>query len=117
MTDEEDDELAVVSLLDDEYAAEILRRTSEEPMSATDLTEHCDASEPTIYRRLDRLSDQDLVIERQEVDPQGHHYKTYAARLERVVIELDDGEFRTELFLREDPADQFTRLFDRLREP
>ena len=115
MSEEDDDELAVVSLLDDEYAAEILRRTSEEPMSATDLKRHCDASEPTIYRRLERLSDQNLVIEQQEVDPEGHHYKTYTARLERVVIELDDGEFETELFLREDPADQFTRLFDQLR--
>jgi predicted transcriptional regulator len=112
---EDEDDLAVVSLLDDDCAATILRHTSEEAMSANDLTEHCDASEPTIYRRLERLSDHDLVAERQEVDPEGHHYKTYTARLERVVIELDDGRFETEVFLREDPADQFTRLFDQLR--
>jgi DNA-binding transcriptional ArsR family regulator len=112
---EDEDDLAVVSLLDDDTAAEILRQTSEEAMSANELTEYCNASEPTIYRRLERLSDQDLVIEQQEVDPDGHHYKTYTARLERVVIELEGGTFETEVFLREDPADQFTRLFDQLR--
>lgn len=113
MTDDEDAEL--LSLLDDEYARAILIETSKEPMSADALTERCDASPPTVYRRIDRLDEHDLVEAEQELDPDGHHYKTYRARLERVSVELSDGEMdvrvdRTD----ENAADRFTRLYEEL---
>jgi len=113
MTDGEDAEL--LSLLDDEYARAILIETSKEPMSADALTERCDASPPTVYRRIDRLDEHDLVEAEQELDPDGHHYKTYRARLERVSVELSDGEMdvrvdRTD----ENAADRFTRLYEEL---
>jgi len=113
MTDDEDAEL--LSLLDDEYARSILIETSKEPMSADALTERCDASPPTVYRRIDRLDEHDLVQAEQELDPDGHHYKTYRARLERVSVELSDGEMdvrvdRTD----ENAADRFTRLYEEL---
>lgn len=110
-----EDGMVVVSLLDDEYAVRILEETSVEPMSAKALTERCDASPPTIYRRLDRLQANDLVVEHQRLDPDGHHYSVYSASLERVVIELEEGEVSVDVFLRDDPADQFTKLFEELR--
>ena len=113
MTDDEDAEL--LSLLDDEYARAILIETSKEPMSADALTERCDASPPTVYRRIDRLDEHDLVEAEQELDPDGHHYKTYAARLERVTIELEDGDLTVAVDRTEDAADRFTRLYEELR--
>lgn len=113
MMDEE--EAAVVDLVDDEEAAEILRLTSQEPMSAHTLTERCDASEPTIYRRLERLQERDLVAKRDRIDPDGHHHSVYTARLERVAIELQDGEYEVEVVRTDDPADRFTRLVDELK--
>lgn len=111
--DEDVDEL--FALLDDEYARSILVATSVEPLSADALAERCDASEPTIYRRIDRLETFDLVESKQQLDPDGHHYKTYAARLERVTIELDDGDLTIDVDRTEDAADRFTRLYEELR--
>lgn len=110
------DEDAVLSLLDDEYARSILVAASREPKSASALAEACDASEPTIYRRLERLREQGLVEERQELDPGGHHYKSYAATVDRVTIEIDAEGYVVEVTPREeDPADRFTRLYEGLR--
>jgi len=113
MTDDEDQE--VLALLDDEYARRILIAASEEPMSVDRLTDRCDASPPTIYRRIDRLEAEGFLETYQELDPDGHHYKTYRTRLERVAIEIDEGSMEIDVYRREeDPADRFTRLFEDL---
>ncbi|SFR90537.1 Helix-turn-helix domain-containing protein [Halomicrobium zhouii] len=113
----EETELAtVVELLDDEYARAILAATSIEPMSASELAERCDASPPTVYRRLDRLREQDLVEAAQQLDPEGHHYEVFSARLARLEVELDDGDYQIEIERRErDAADRFTELFEGLK--
>ncbi|WP_256300096.1 ArsR/SmtB family transcription factor [Haloarchaeobius salinus] len=105
----------VAGLLEDEYARAILVNTSSEPMSATELAERCDASPPTIYRRIDRLREHDLVESEQELDPDGHHYEVFVANLERVTIELGDDGFEVEIERQTDPADRFTSLFEELR--
>ncbi|MCU4800317.1 winged helix-turn-helix domain-containing protein [Halobacteria archaeon HArc-gm2] len=113
----EETELAtVVELLDDEYARAILAATSIEPMSASELAERCDASPPTVYRRLDRLRDEDLVEAAQQLDPEGHHYEVFSARLARLEVELDDGDYEVAIERRErDAADRFTELFEGLK--
>lgn len=109
-------ETAVLSLLDDEYARRILVETTREDKSAGALAEACDASEPTIYRRLERLSDHGLIEEHQQIDPDGHHYKTYAATVEQVTVEIDDEGVVIEIVEQErDPADTFTELYEGLR--
>ncbi len=115
---EDPDERAVLSLLDDEYAREILTATSAEPMSANELSERCDASTSTIYRRIDRLTDQDLIEERTRFDPDGHHRNVYVSRLESVDVAFEDGQLRLELERSEpegeDVADRFTRMWEEL---
>jgi len=113
MSDE--DLAAVASLLEDDYAREILAHTSVETHSATELAEACGASEPTIYRRLEELTEHDLLEVDQQLEPDGHHFKTYRANLQRVTVELDDGEFTVEITRVTDPADRFTKLYDELR--
>jgi len=105
----------LLGVLADETARTILSCVADGPQSAKELRVACEASQKTIYRRLDRLQDHDLVIEQQRLDPDGHHYSVYSASLERVVIELEDGDVSVDVFLREDPADQFTKLFEELR--
>ncbi|MHC3439726.1 hypothetical protein ACYJ1Y_16945 [Natrialbaceae archaeon A-gly3] len=62
MTADEDEE--VLALLEDEYARAILIEAS--------------------------IEEREFVESYQELDPEGHHYKTYCTRLERV------GELREE---------------------
>ena len=106
----------IASLLEDEYAHAILIRTSTREMSAPELSDACDASVSTIYRRIERLRRHDLLAERLQLDRNGHHYKTYTARLERITIELVDDGFEIEITYRpENAADRFTDLFEGLR--
>ncbi|MFC6824563.1 helix-turn-helix domain-containing protein [Halopelagius fulvigenes] len=111
-----DEVRGLAALLEDEYAHAILIRTSTREMSAPELSDACDASVSTIYRRIERLQEYDLLSERLQLDKDGHHYKTYRARLDRIEIELNDGEFSVDVTYRaEDPADRFTGLFEGLR--
>ena len=107
----------VLALLDDEYARAILTATSAEPMSAQTLSERCDASVTTIYRRIDRLQDCDLVEEQLQPQPDGNHYKVFASRLESFSVTFDDGEMHADIERREteeDVADRFTRMWQDL---
>lgn len=109
----------LLALLEDEYARAILTATSEEPMSANELSERCNASVTTIYRRIDRLLACELLEERLQPQPDGNHYRVYAATLSRFAIEFEGGERRLALERRdapyeEDAADRFTRMWREL---
>lgn len=114
-SDEAVDSTEVYSLLDDEYARRILVATYEETRSASALSEACDASEATVYRRLDRLREQDLVEGVQRVDPEEGPREVYAARLDRVAIDLTGEGFDIEIdYIEETAADRLTRLYEEL---
>ncbi|MFQ3293580.1 MAG: DNA-binding transcriptional ArsR family regulator [Halobacteriales archaeon] len=112
------DEDELLALLEDEYARAVLSATSAKPMSVETLSEQCKASESTIYRRINRLEDQDLVAEQTRIDPEGHHYSVYESRVRNVEIEFEDGETRIDLERRvsveDDPADRFTKMWEDL---
>jgi DNA-binding transcriptional ArsR family regulator len=113
MSEGDPDVATVASLLEDGTVREILTRTSVEPMSVRRLKDHCDASGPTIYRRLERLREADLVVERTRPDPDGgHHRQVYAPNLDRVVVDLDDGAFSVRVERDEAMSDRFTRLVE-----
>jgi predicted transcriptional regulator len=113
---EDGDVREIAALLEDEYAHAILIHTSDRAMSADELSNACDASVSTIYRRIERLREHDLLAEQLQLDREGHHYRTYTARLQRIEIELEDGAFEMEVTYRpEDAADRFTNLFEGLR--
>lgn len=114
--DENAELISIAELLDDEYARAILAATSIEPMSAQQLADRCEASPPTIYRRLERLQEQDLVDTVQQLDPDGHHYELFSARLSRVEVELENGSYTVEVERRDcNAADRFTELFEGLK--
>ena len=50
----------------------------------------------------------------QELDPDGHHYKRYAATVENVTVTFDDGDYEVAVTRSTDPADRFTDLFEGL---
>ena len=113
MDEDGDDE--ILALLDDEYARAILAELTTEPMSVSELCAACEMSDPTAYRRLDRLAAADLVAEQQEIDPEGHHYKRYVATVGEVTVTFDDGSYDVAITeTSEHPADRFTDLFEGL---
>lgn len=103
----------LLELLQDEYARAILEATSTQPMSAKTLSEICDASLPTVYRRVERLVEADLLAERTELSADGNHFAVYEARLDRLVVDLSDGELSVSVRRTEtDIADRFTDLWE-----
>lgn len=105
---------AVADVLDDACARCILVRAQTEPMSATDLAERCDVSEPTVYRRLERLCEQDFLVERTHPDEEGHHYKEYQTNLEELTVRVTPDGFEVDVRRRESMADRFTRIVEEL---
>jgi len=103
------------ALLDDEYARRILAHLDQEPMSATELSGRCDASPPTVYRRIDRLQRCGLLTGEMRIDDGGNHYAVYESRFEGLAVVMDDGEFVVDLSRRADPADRLTNLWEGMR--
>lgn len=112
---EERPDSKVFAILDDDYARAILEATRRERLSAKALSEECSMSISTVSRRVNTLLEQDLLFERTHVDPDGHHYSEYEARLDRVDIQLLETGFDVRIELREDAADRFTRIWDNMR--
>ncbi|RQG97388.1 winged helix-turn-helix domain-containing protein [Natrarchaeobius oligotrophus] len=105
----------LAALLEDETARRILTEIYRKPMSANSLTERCDASEPTVYRRLEDMRRCGLLVERTRPDTErGHHYTEYATNLERIVVEIDDDGIDFRVDRRERMADRFTRLVEEM---
>lgn len=112
---EECDLSTVASLLEDETVQTILTETDLEPMSVRKLRTECDASGPTIYRRLEQLKACDLVVEHVRPDPaDGHHRSVYESNLEQVTIELIDGHLRLQIDRDEAMSDRFTELIEEM---
>jgi Fe2+ or Zn2+ uptake regulation protein len=112
----------VLELLSDEYARSILAATSIEPMSANTLSDRCDASLPTVYRRIEWLQAYDLIEEQTRVELSGNHHKVYSATLSEFAVDLDDGTFegtlertsRADFADQDDTADRFTSMWEQL---
>lgn len=107
--------MEIFEILDDHYARAILEATRREQLSAKSLSEECDMSISTVSRRVNRLLDHDLLIERTHIDPEGHHYNEYEAKLDHVEVQLLESGFQVRISLREDPADRFTSIWQNMR--
>ncbi|MFC6872306.1 MULTISPECIES: helix-turn-helix domain-containing protein [Halobellus] len=80
---------SVLDALDDEDARAIIREL-EEPRTASEISERCDIPLSTTYRKLDLLTDAELLEEGTEIRSDGHHTTTYAVAFEEVRIALTE---------------------------
>lgn len=102
----------VAGLLADEHAQRILAATSVEPKSKRELADACDASLPTVGRRVDELAAAALLREATRARPDGHHDAVYVATLDRVEVRLRDGDLDVDLQRMErDMTDELQRLW------
>lgn len=104
----------VTEALTDECSRCILVAAYDRPCSVADLAEHCDTSEATVYRRLDTLTEHDLVVERLEPEERGHHYTVYRTNVDTVEVEVTASGLDLTVTRRESMADRFTRLIEEM---
>lgn len=109
---DEMDAAALGSLLADDCARTILEATAREPQSAEALAERCEASKTTVYRRLEELEEHDLVEVRQRPEDRGHHYKVYAACLDRAVITLTQDGIELSVTRRDRMTERFRQFVE-----
>lgn len=83
---------AVLDLLSDDYVRAIFAELGDGSRSARELVDRCDASKPTVYRRLNRLESAGLVRTRMALHPDGHHRKEFAVDFERLTLDFEGGE-------------------------
>ncbi|MFC7130530.1 helix-turn-helix domain-containing protein [Haloferax chudinovii] len=112
---EERDGREIFAILDDDYARAILEATRRQQLSAKALSEECGMSVSTVSRRVNTLLEHGLLVERTHIDPDGHHYSEYEAQLEGVDVRLLETGFDVRVEFREDAADRFTRIWDKMR--
>jgi predicted transcriptional regulator len=90
--DESVDTEALLSILSDDYAREILKAVSSDPLPAPEIAARLDFSKPTVYRRLNRLEEIGVVETSLAYDPDGHHRKQFRATLDQVVLSIDTDD-------------------------
>jgi predicted transcriptional regulator len=111
---EEGDLETIAGILEDETARRILANTSSEPMTVNELATHLDASKPTIYRRIERLEDNELLAATIRPSESGPQEKVFQATFDKLVVSLDDGTYSYSIERTERMADRLTRFIDQL---
>lgn len=105
------DPKTVFDVLGNEHARQILALASVEPVSADDLADHTDASQPTVYRRVNVLQEYDMLREETQLDEEGNHYKTYRTTLEEVRFGVENGGFTVDIELRQEVVERFSEVW------
>jgi DNA-binding transcriptional ArsR family regulator len=83
---------ALLKLLGDDYACDILCALADGPRTGRELSNQFEMSRPTVYRRLDRLTDAGIVKSTIQSDPDGHHRQAFYLVVDEFEFQLhEDG--------------------------
>lgn len=106
----------IVAALDDEDCRRIVRELTE-PMTAEEICEACDLASSTAYRKLDLLTEADLLAEGTEIRADGHHTTRYQTDFREVCVALEsDRTFAVEVSRPErDAADRLASMWGEVR--
>jgi predicted transcriptional regulator len=114
MTDEELSD--VLKTLSDEHSRKILQETMKRPMSANELSDVCDISTQSVYRRTDELTSHGLLQMEMEYDEDGHHFRTFSADPTRIVIGISEQHTDVTISKQEQMADRFSEFINQVRD-
>jgi predicted transcriptional regulator len=84
---------ALLDVLGDECSRAILAAAGRESMTAKELTNSCDVSPATVYRRINTLLDHGLLEESIEFSANSGRQKVYKTTFSHVDIDLTDDGF------------------------
>lgn len=77
--------------LEDADCRAIMDATSEETLSAAELSEECDLPLSTTYRKIDKLVDADLLEERIRIRKSGKHTSEYVLGVDDLVVSVESS--------------------------
>ena len=91
------DPQAVLAALDDDACQAILEATAETALTATELSEECDIPMSTAYRKVEMLTEAELVAEQVRINTSGKHATEYRKNFDDVLVSVADGGVEVEL--------------------
>lgn len=106
----------VFDVLASNEARKILSAASVRSVSVDELEEICDASLPTIYRRINVLKEFGMLSEERVFDPEKGQYKQLTTDLEKISVVVENGGFNVNVEMRTDTVEKFGNLFRDLGE-
>jgi DNA-binding transcriptional ArsR family regulator len=117
MTDEASSRQALFESLADPDCRSIVAAL-DEPMTAREVAEQCDLSQTSSYRKLERLSDADMVEQRTDVRSDGHHTTQFVRDFSGVVVAYDeDDQFDVDVVSEgETPDERLARFWSQISE-
>lgn len=113
---EADSSATLLRVFADDYSREILLAADEEPRTAKDLSEICDASLTTIYRRISTLREHDLVEVHSTIGSGGEHKQLFETTVEAFHVTISEGNLELAVETRDELADNFTALWRQFRD-
>lgn len=106
----------LLDVLGSALARRILVLARREPQSADQIADRCEASLPTVYRRLDALAEYGLITEELTVNVDGNNYQTYETVTDQVRIDVLPDGIETTVGEQRDIVDQFEAFWTDLEE-
>lgn len=95
--DDSVDPRAVLAALDDDACRSILEATNEESLTATELSERCDIPMSTAYRKVEMLTEAELVEEQVRINTSGKHATEYRKNFDDVLVSVAGGGVQIEM--------------------
>lgn len=87
----------VFDSLNNEDTRAVIAALDEGPLSAKEVSERCELSMSTTYRKLNRLSDAGLLEEGTAINLDGKHPTTYRRCVDTIAVTITDDGFELEL--------------------
>jgi len=115
-TGESTQSAALFQVFADEYSRKILLAADEEPRTAKDLSQICDASLTTIYRRIATLQEHELITVHSTIGSGGEHKQLFQTTIEAFHVSISEGDLELSVETRDELADNFTTLWKNFRE-
>lgn len=82
----------VLAALEDPDCRALLEATTDEALTAGELTERCDVPRSTTYRKLEQLTDAGLLEEGVRLSTDGKHASEYRRAVDDITISLGESD-------------------------
>lgn len=113
----EDVSQRLFDLLIEPTTRRILSAVADDGLPVKELADRCGVSGRTMYRKVDRLREFDLLQADTKIDPNGNHYTVYESNVERVRITMTPGEREIDVDVTfRSSTDQFVNLWEGLKQ-
>lgn len=82
----------ILTALEDPDCRALLEATTDETLTASELTERCDVPRSTTYRKLEQLTEAGLLEERVRLSADGKHASEYRRTFDDVTISIGESD-------------------------